>query len=661
ITVANTNDAPTFTSTPVTAATEDDAYSYGVTVADVDPTSQNLTITGTVVPAWLTLNVTGNGTPAASAILTGTPTNADVGDHTVTLTVSDGVTSVDQTFTITIAAVNDAPSVTVPASITVFEDTPLVLTGISVADPDAGSGNVTLTLAVDAGALSATAGGGVAVGGTPAALTLSGTLTALNTFLAAVGVTYTPGAAAVATLSVTADDGGNTGSGGALQSPAATVGVAVTAVNDAPGFAAGPDQSTTASPAPRAVAGWATGISAGLADEAGQTLAFEVTVDRPELFAVPPAIDPARGALTYTPAPGATGTATVTVRLRDNGGTANGGQDVSAAQTFAITLTPVPPLVAVGGSASGAVSVFNADGTVAFSVPSGGASDPRVATGDVTGDGVADLVVGTGSGGVAGFRVIDGATRATVRTVQAFEAAFTGGVFLAVGDVDGDGFADVAASADATGGGRVTVFGGRDGAVLANFFGIGDPDFRGGARVAFGDVNGDGTPDLVVTAGPGGGPRVAVFDGRTLAPGATPTRLVNDFFALDPALRDGAYVAAGDIDGDGFAEVIVTAGLGGGPRVFAADGRSLVADGSGGLLPRANFFAADPGLRTGARVAAKDIDGDGQADLAVGLTTAAGPVVRLYLGRDVPAGGTPPVYRELTDLGDDLLLGVFVG
>ena len=60
-------------------------------------------------------------------------------------------------------------------------------------------------------------------------------------------------------------------------------------------------------------------------------------------------------------------------------------------------------------------------------------------------------------------------------------------------------------------------------------------------------------------------------------------------------------------------------------------------------------------------MAAKDIDGDGQADLAVGLTTAAGPVVRLYLGRDVPAGGTPPVYRELTDLGDDLLLGVFVG
>ncbi|MBN9523012.1 VCBS repeat-containing protein, partial [bacterium] len=112
ITVANTNDAPTFTSTPVTAATEDAAYSYGVTVADVDPTSQSLTITGTVVPAWLTLNVTGNGTPAASAILTGTPTNADVGDHSVVLTVSDGVTSTQQTFTITVANTNDAPTFT---------------------------------------------------------------------------------------------------------------------------------------------------------------------------------------------------------------------------------------------------------------------------------------------------------------------------------------------------------------------------------------------------------------------------------------------------------------------------------------------------------------------------------------------------------------------
>jgi hypothetical protein len=100
---------------------------------------------------------------------------------------------------------------------------------------------------------------------------------------------------------------------------------------------------------------------------------------------------------------------------------------------------------------------------------------------------------------------------------------------VAGGDIDGDGFAEVVVSADFGGGPRVVIFRGSavasgqfvDGqtgdGVMLSFFGVPDPSFRGGARVAVGDVNGDGVPDVVVAAGESGGPRVVVWDGKALA------------------------------------------------------------------------------------------------------------------------------------------------
>ena len=85
--------------------------------------------------------------------------------------------------------------------------------------------------------------------------------------------------------------------------------------------------------------GWATAISAG-ANEASQIVDFVVSNDNTALFSAQPAVD-ASGNLTYTPAPNATGSATVTVHIHDNGGTANAGVDASANQTFTIAITPV--------------------------------------------------------------------------------------------------------------------------------------------------------------------------------------------------------------------------------------------------------------------------------------------------------------------------------
>lgn len=88
---------------------------------------------------------------------------------------------------------------------------------------------------------------------------------------------------------------------------------------------------------PRSVPGWVTSITPG-PQGAGQAVGFDVTTDRPELFAVQPTVSP-QGELTYTPAAETLGVATLTVIAVDDGGTANGGADTSDPQSAVVELT----------------------------------------------------------------------------------------------------------------------------------------------------------------------------------------------------------------------------------------------------------------------------------------------------------------------------------
>ncbi|MBX9582034.1 MAG: VCBS repeat-containing protein, partial [Gemmataceae bacterium] len=280
------------------------------------------------------------------------------------------------------------------------------------------------------------------------------------------------------------------------------------------------------------------------------------------------------------------------------------------------------------------------------------AGGARVAAADVTGDGVADLVAGAGPGGGPDVRVFDGTSGQLVRQFFALEPTFAGGVSVAAGDVNGDGFADVVVSPDVGGGPRVRVVSGNDGAVLADFFGIADPAFRGGCRVAVGDIGGDGSADLVVAAGAGGGPRVAVYDGATLRPGVAPARLVNDFFAFEPTLRDGTFVAVGDVNSDGRGDVVVGAGPGGSPRVVVFDGARLP---GGSLL--ASFFAGSGGLRAGVPVAARNVDADPAAEVIAGSAAGGVSGVGVYTVGD----GPPTLLTSFLPFDPGFTGGVFVG
>ena len=105
----------------------------------------------------------------------------------------------------------------------------------------------------------------------------------------------------------------------------------VNAVNHAPSFTKGADQTAIENAGAQAIAAWATAITAGPPNEAGQTLAFDVSNNNSALFSAQPSID-ATGKLTYTSASDAFGSATVTVQLHDSGGTANGGDDGTEAR-----------------------------------------------------------------------------------------------------------------------------------------------------------------------------------------------------------------------------------------------------------------------------------------------------------------------------------------
>ncbi len=262
-----------------------------------------------------------------------------------------------------------------------------------------------------------------------------------------------------------------------------------------------------------------------------------------------------------------------------------------------------------------------------------------VATGDVNGDGHADIITGAGPGGGPHVLVFDGVTNSVIYSFFAYTPAFTGGVFVAAADVDGDGHADIVTGAGPGGGPHVRVFSGADGSELASFMAY-DPAFSGGVRVAAGDVTGDGLADIITGAGPGGGPHVRVIDGATLMP-------IHDFFAYDPTFVGGVAVAAGDVTGDGLADIITGAGPGGGPHVRVIDGATL--------MPIHDFFAYDPAFVGGITVAAVDVNGDTLTDIVTGAGPGGGPHVRVF---DAVTGS---VTRELFAYAPDFTGGVLMG
>lgn len=155
-------------------------------------------------------------------------------------------------------------------------------------------------------------------------------------------LTYTPAPDAFGTAWITVvlkDDGGSACDQGA-ESDAENFSILVDFINDAPSFTKGADQTVGLNAGQQTVQQWASDISPGAGNESFQELTFLLTTDNDALFSELPQIDAITGNLTYKSAPDAQGTAIVTVRLKDDGGTENLGLDSSEPQQFRITVDP---------------------------------------------------------------------------------------------------------------------------------------------------------------------------------------------------------------------------------------------------------------------------------------------------------------------------------
>ncbi|MDY3557767.1 autotransporter-associated beta strand repeat-containing protein [Gemmata sp. JC673] len=278
------------------------------------------------------------------------------------------------------------------------------------------------------------------------------------------------------------------------------------------------------------------------------------------------------------------------------------------------TATSTVVSVSSGGGTAGTVRlvdpVTGAPGqeVVAFA---GFGGEIRVASGDVNGDGRSDTVTGAGAGAPGGHVKVFSPDGTLIRSFLAFDG-FTGGVFVATGDVNGDGFDDIVVSADAGAAPHVKVFSGKDGSLLRSFLAY-DAGFRGGVRVSVADVDGDGFDDIVTGNGAGAVGHVKVFSGKDGS-------VLRSFFAYD-AFTGGVYVAAGDLDGDGRADIVTGAGAGAAPHVKVFSGRTGA--------QQQSFFAYDSGFTGGVRVGVGVIGN--KTYVLTGAGPGAGPHVKGFV------------------------------
>lgn len=271
-----------------------------------------------------------------------------------------------------------------------------------------------------------------------------------------------------------------------------------------------------------------------------------------------------------------------------------------------------------------------------------------VAAGDVNGDGVADIITGAGPGSPPIVHVFDGTDGDLIRDFFAFDQRFRGGVNVAVGNINGDGLADIIAGAGK--GGQVRVFNGANVATLLGDFTAYPGRLGGGVRVAAGDVNGDFLDDVVTVPGRGHEARVRVFNSTTLGQASPPA--IVDFIDTD-FKKAGAFVAVGDISGDGTLDYILGSDIGASARVRVFDGDSH--DPLDNLF--GDFIVFGKGFRGGVHVAAADINGNGTTDLVVGSALGRPTTVRVF----DPCGEPTGPFSNFLPFGNKHRQGIFVG
>jgi len=287
----------------------------------------------------------------------------------------------------------------------------------------------------------------------------------------------------------------------------------------------------------------------------------------------------------------------------------NNAINISRQKTVSIVVAPLT-------SKNGEVLITDRDGKIINKFLAFGNSfkgGANVATGDVDGDGLTEIIIGAGAGNSPEIKIFDSGGKFK-KQFFAFDKKFKGGVNLAVADIDGDGSSEIIVGAGATGGPHIRVYNHK--AELKRQFFAYDKNFRGGVNVAAGDVDGDGLAEIVAGAGVGGGPQVRIFKNNG--------NLMGQYFAYDKRFRGGVNVAVGTFNDsvrNGSSMIITSPGKGGGPQIRIFDSHFKL---------HGQFFAYTEHFKGGVNIFMADIDRDGQKEIITGAGPGGTPHVRAF-------------------------------
>ena len=253
-------------------------------------------------------------------------------------------------------------------------------------------------------------------------------------------------------------------------------------------------------------------------------------------------------------------------------------------------------------------------------------------------DGTPDILCAQGPNGTNRMRVFDGLTRRPMPGLLGnfipFPRSESNGLFVAAGDIDNDGHADLIVGTEG-GTPQTKIFSGATGQLLRTLD-LSDLNLTNGVRVAAGDLNGDGKADVIIGSAPGDVSTVAAFDGSN-------GTKIYEYFPFGQGDRGGVHLAAGLITGDKFADVIVGQATGGSEvRVF-----------SGSTTASAWNLPAFENWTDGVRVGTVDSNRDGRLDVIVGEGPTGG-LVRIY------AMNGHGEFNQLAPFGSNFNKGVFV-